>query len=259
MNPEQKKAYKILIVEDEKEIREGIEANIKKLGYSISGVANSYEKAIESAKQDFPHIALCDFQLFDHKDGADVANQLRKMGNLSIVYLTQFSQDTIKRKILQTNPSGYLLKGEYTPETLDIHIQLAIQQYHKAGQDPLLNIKEGKLFVWDRGRYHVVKIDDILYLEADGDNTIFFTVKKLIDSNQGFGKVVTGLKNTSIQRVGRSHAVNLDKIDNFDNRASFVVLDTSGVSKHVTSYVGFNSTISVTQAYRDKLKNIFLG
>ena len=107
---------KILIVEDESIVALDIRSALRKLNYEVTDMVTSYEQAIQSVKNNCPDIALLDINLQNSKDGIAIAKKLQKMMDISVVYLTAFSDDDTLQRAVKTNPLGYILKPFTRPE-----------------------------------------------------------------------------------------------------------------------------------------------
>ena len=118
---------KILIVEDESIVALDIRSALRKLNYEVTDMVTSYEQAIQSVKNNCPDIALLDINLQNSKDGIAIAKKLQKMMDISVVYLTAFSDDDTLQIEVKTNPLGYILKP-FTRAELKSSLILAIHK-----------------------------------------------------------------------------------------------------------------------------------
>jgi len=85
---------KILIVDDEPDIREFIEYNLVKEGYEVETAENG-EKGLQKAKSFFPDLILLDIMMPD-MDGIEVCSELRSMDDFKdtvIAFLTARKED----------------------------------------------------------------------------------------------------------------------------------------------------------------------
>jgi two-component system alkaline phosphatase synthesis response regulator PhoP len=85
---------KILVAEDEKDIRELVELTLKLAGHSVTSAANG-EEAIKSAKKEHPDLILLDFRM-PRMNGDEAAQKLKAMDeftNTPIAFLTARDQD----------------------------------------------------------------------------------------------------------------------------------------------------------------------
>jgi PAS domain S-box-containing protein len=82
------KKAKILIVEDEAIIATEIENQLQSLGYEITSIVDTDEKAIQKAGEDKPDVILMDIRIKGAMDGIDVAEVIRNRFDIPVVFLT---------------------------------------------------------------------------------------------------------------------------------------------------------------------------
>src|SRR2546429_1829248 len=98
----------VLIVEDEPVNAAVIEHQLKKLGYSVAGIATSGEEALEFAQKTKPDVVLMDIQLEGQMDGVEAAIAIRKELGIPVVYLTGNSDEQTLERARTTEAFGYL-------------------------------------------------------------------------------------------------------------------------------------------------------
>lgn len=119
---------KILIVEDENIIAIDIKITLNKLGYSVSSIVNSGEKAIQTVDSDKPDLVLMDISLGGKIDGIDAAAKILENHNLPVVYLTALTDEETLRRARVTEPFGYLLKP-FDERALHSTIEMALYKH----------------------------------------------------------------------------------------------------------------------------------
>jgi signal transduction histidine kinase len=125
-------SLKILIVEDEWIIALDIKRHLSKLGYSVTGMANSAEKALDLVAQTKPDLVLMDIYLQGETTGIEASELIRQQFNLPIVFLTAHADETTLAEVSATHPQGYVVKP-FEEQDLSIAIQLALAN-HRAEQ-----------------------------------------------------------------------------------------------------------------------------
>ncbi len=128
-----KKQHKILVVDDEKDIQEFIEYNLKKEGYEVF-LANNGLEAIEQTKKLKPDLVLMDVMM-PEMDGIEACQQIKSNPSLRqtfIVFLTARAEEyselagfvagaddyiakPIKPKLLLTRIAAILRRKEFVP------------------------------------------------------------------------------------------------------------------------------------------------
>ena len=115
----------ILIVEDDSIIAMDIENRLKKLGYSVSGIVNYAEKAIEKVEELNPDLVLMDIVLKGEMDGIDAAEIIRSRFDIPVVFLTAYADEERFERAKLTIPFGYILKP-FQDRDLKITIEMVL-------------------------------------------------------------------------------------------------------------------------------------
>ncbi|MXS81639.1 EAL domain-containing protein [Nitrosomonas oligotropha] len=145
---------KILIVEDEKIVALDLKRRLTKLGYQVTGMAASGQKALALVDQEIPNIVLMDIHIQGDMDGVEVADQLQKAHSIPIIYLTAYSEEKTVTRAKATKPYGYLLKP-FSDRELHIIIQVSIERYEndillkKNEQHFRLALEAARLGTWE--------------------------------------------------------------------------------------------------------------
>ncbi len=101
---------KIIIVEDELITASFIMKILEQEGFSVTGIFARGEDAIESVMNEKPDLMVMDIILQGNIDGIDTMKQIRSKYNIPFIYLTAYSDESIKERAKGTNPGGYLVK-----------------------------------------------------------------------------------------------------------------------------------------------------
>ncbi|HCY86296.1 MAG TPA: hypothetical protein DHV36_14270, partial [Desulfobacteraceae bacterium] len=101
---------RICIVEDNRIVAEDIRQTLEDIGYEVTGIATSAEKAMALADVTRPDLALMDINLGKGRDGVKVAGQFRDTFNIPVVYLTAHADKATLSRAKKTQPLGYLIK-----------------------------------------------------------------------------------------------------------------------------------------------------
>jgi two-component system phosphate regulon response regulator PhoB len=204
-----KKAYTILIIEDEPDISELIEYSLTQSGYSII-VSDNGEKGIEFARKHSPDLILLDLML-PGINGIDVCRVLKNdkdTSEVSIIMLTALGQEEDIIKGLETGADDYVTKPFSFP-VLEARIQSVLRRVKK---DNIKNenVSNSGIVISSRKReVHIdgKKIEDltftefqILHLLASHPGWVF-TRYQIIDKIRGDNYPVTD-RSVDFQIVG---------------------------------------------------------
>jgi CheY-like chemotaxis protein len=122
---------KILIVEDDLDIVDLLQRQVKALGYD-SIVAGNGKEAVDMATSQLPHLILMDIML-PVMDGLDATRQIREnpiTHSIPIIAVTALSSRRDKEKCLQSGCDDYLSKPftQFTRLQLGSRIEKLLKQ-----------------------------------------------------------------------------------------------------------------------------------
>jgi len=116
----------ILIVEEEIVIAIDLKIRLENLGYYVPGIAVNGKDAIKKTGDKNPDLVLMNVLLDGDVDGIDVAQKIRNLYNIPVIYLTGSSDNTIIERAKIKNPSGFINKPFNDTEIHDA-IELAME------------------------------------------------------------------------------------------------------------------------------------
>jgi DNA-binding response OmpR family regulator len=99
---------KILIVEDEAGLRQGLEINLRHENYETATAADG-EEAIRLFHAEQPDLVLLDLML-PKKSGFEVLDHIRKVSKVPVILLTARGQETDKVRGLRSGADDYVTK-----------------------------------------------------------------------------------------------------------------------------------------------------
>jgi two-component system phosphate regulon response regulator PhoB len=148
----------ILIVDDEEDIIELIQYNLKNEGYSIL-TAEAGEQAIKIAKQARPDLIVLDLML-PGMDGLEVTRYLRsndQTRDLPIVILTAKGEESDIITGLELGANDYISKP-FSPKVLTARIRAILRRRRKESETESEKIKQEGDLIIDRTR-HLVTLE----------------------------------------------------------------------------------------------------
>jgi PAS domain S-box-containing protein len=119
---------KILIVEDNAIVAEGLKDSLLKLGYSVTGIENNKNGAIKNTETKKPDLVLMDIMLYGEISGIEIADYIRSKFNVPVIFLTALSDKTTLQKAKRTQPYGYIIKP-VDEHSLESTIQIALYKH----------------------------------------------------------------------------------------------------------------------------------
>src|SRR5687767_7181612 len=101
---------KILIVEDEVLIAEDLKDMLSSFGMKEVQMAHDKTSALGIIQTFSPKIVLLDIRMEKETDGLEIGKLLKGNPDISYIYITAHSDVAMVKKILETEPSGYITK-----------------------------------------------------------------------------------------------------------------------------------------------------
>lgn len=114
--------YRVLLADDEEEIRTGISRKIDwpRLGFSLVGEAGNGEEALELAEQLRPDVVLTDIKM-PFMDGLELCRRLRQsLPAAKLVVFSGFDDFEYARQAVGMGVSEYILKPINAPELMEV-------------------------------------------------------------------------------------------------------------------------------------------
>ncbi len=119
---------RLLIVEDEPLIAEGIALHLKNSSFTVSGIAYDAEEAINQIDNNTPDIAILDINLESGKDGIAIAEHINNHSPFPFIYLTSYSDKPILDRAKKTTPYGFIVKP-FNKNTLLATLEIAMNNF----------------------------------------------------------------------------------------------------------------------------------
>lgn len=173
--------YKVLVVDDESDILELLQYNLKKEGFEVK-TSTDGRKGVEIAKIFIPDIILLDIMM-PHQDGVETCRQLREMPELQdafIIFLTARAEEYSEVAAFDVGADDYITKP-IKPRALMSRINALFRRGSKKKEDNN-QVKIGNLHI-DRTSYTVAvgetqvilprKEFELLYFLAQNPNKVF--------------------------------------------------------------------------------------
>lgn len=123
-------SYNVLVVDDEKEIRDAIEIYLKNEGVKVIKACDGKE-ALQILKKQEIHLIILDIMM-PNLDGISTTYRIREIRNIPIIMLSAKSEDTDKILGLQVGADDYVTKP-FNPMELVARVKSQIRRYVALG------------------------------------------------------------------------------------------------------------------------------
>ena len=221
---------KILIVEDELIIAEDIKLQLIKLGYRVTGISKTYEKAIALLEEDLPDLLLIDIVLKGEKDGINLAQFVKEKYDLPVIFLTSHADKHTVEKAKKVKPEGYLLKP-FKKEDLYASIEIAFSNYietqasmqaSKVFDNENSQVIKNSIFVKKDHLLIKIRFDELKWLKAERNYVELHCEDKMHLTRSTLAEFLDKLPHDQFIQVQRSYAVNVDHITAIEFSTIFI-------------------------------------
>lgn len=218
---------RVLIIDNDSSIREGLSSLLKKLCPQISEISEADGvstglKAIDNLK---PEIVFLDVEM-DDGTGFELVQKLGNY-NFQLIFITAHNKYAVNA--FKFSAIDFLLKP-IDPMDLVLSINKAISQKKnrdlehqvKLLEESLQNInslkiQDRKIALNDGNVIHYIKVNDIIYCQADGSYTVFHLMNsKKIMVSKLLKEYEDLFSDFSFLRTHHSYLINTSKISKFD-------------------------------------------
>ncbi len=138
----------VLVVDDEKKIRETVRAYLEREGYAVFE-AQAGQQALETAARVKPDLVVLDLMLPD-LPGEEVARSLRQISDVPIIMLTAKASEDERVAGLRIGADDYLTKP-FSPRELVARAEAVLRRAGRARGEPL-SFDNGRLRIDEEAR-----------------------------------------------------------------------------------------------------------
>ena len=234
-------AVRVLIVEDESIVAMDLAAGLEHDGYTVVGIADHFEEAEALFVNNPVDIVLMDIHIHGSRDGVETAAALMKIRQVPLIYLTAFTDAATVERVKHTNPAAFLTKP-YSIGNVRVAIELALHHFAEAktgatgrvlplnsaineekknDKEPFLQLNE-YIFIKQHYKFVKFKPTEILFAAAENNYVNIQTQSQKFLLRLSLSELIERLQFPRLVRVHRSYAVNLDRIDSFDEQSAKV-------------------------------------
>jgi DNA-binding LytR/AlgR family response regulator len=230
---------KVLVVEADSILSQGLSAGLQQYGYTIAGIAGQAEEAVRLFKENDADIILINTHVPGDKDGIDTVLELMKIKRVPVIYLIAFADATTIARIKQTYPVAFLIKP-YDSSNISIAIEMAMHNFMTCGRQDIVTeanlpvlavagtnghdivdkeviLRQGNyIFIKRNFLFVKIKLSEILYLEADGNYVHVVIKDKKFTVRLSLMQVIQKINYSRFARINRSSVVNVDAIKSFN-------------------------------------------
>ena len=210
----------IIIIDDESPARDLIRHYLQAYpDIEIVGEADNGFTAMKLIREQTPHLIFLDVQM-PKLTGFEMLELIDDPP--AIIFSTAFDQYAIRA--FETNAVDYLLKP-FSQDRFDAAVQKALAriQSGSSAQPALQTFRDTaapasltRIAVKDRQQIHVIPVDDIYFIEADGDYVKLHTARSAYLKEKTMKYFEENLPSQQFIRIHRSYIVNVNEVSKIE-------------------------------------------
>lgn len=205
----------ILVVEDDFLNRRLTKKILQENGYQVLEAKNA-DEALAILNKELVDLAILDINLGDGEmDGISLGNLIQNEQKVPFIYLTAYENAKVISEAVATSPYSYLTKP-FKNSDLVASVELAIIKSAKEDRPkPTILVKDCEYKV-------ELPLEDINYIESEGNYLLFHTDKKIFKCRSTIAQIIEVLPTTKFLQVHRAFIVNKDKIEKYNSKSVVV-------------------------------------
>ena len=218
----------VFIVEDELIHAENTKLSVEEAGFGLCGETDNADDALNAILNAKPDVVLMDISLPGKNNGISVARLLREKNGPPVIFTTSFTDTETIKEAAEAMPISYLVKPVST-DNLRAAVTLALNQTRSTSSEEL-EVNDGAVFIKSGNRLQKILIDDILWIEAAGDNYCkVVTSNHQLVSRHTVKKMVEELRSNAFVQTHRAYVVNKHKIDSIHEKEQVIQIATDQI------------------------------
>lgn len=178
--------FKVMVVEDEKTIREMVILYLENSGYEVRGYSDGIS-ALDDYDDFSPHLAILDIMM-KGIDGFDVLEEIRMRSDIPVLMLTARVKEEDRLKGFELGADDYILKP-FSPKEVVSRVDVFIKRIY-GNRSEVLEYKELKLDTTKQLLYKNDKLIEITSREYSILYLFFTNIAKPLTREQIINKAI---------------------------------------------------------------------
>ncbi len=216
-------AIRVLVVEDEPIYADQLELYLQDLGCEFIGPATDARTALALFRTEAIDLVLLDVHLRGPVDGIELAEQLRELRPVPIIFLTSRADDEAFARARPLGPAAYLIKP-VAFDALKRAMALASDSFTGPATaatapgpalPPSAQVPE-TLFIKENGLLEKIRVREIQSVEADNKVCRLVLAGRAVVVRMPLREVMRHLPPERFVQIQRSYYINLDYLERFD-------------------------------------------
>lgn len=201
----------ILLVEDNFLNRRLCKKALSENGYTVLEAKNAAE-ALEILRKEPVTLTILDINLGENEqNGISLGQQIKEKYAVPFIYLTAYENTEIIGQAVSTSPYSYITKP-FKNSDLIASVEIAIRQsQNEKKYKPEILVKDGEFNIQ-------LPVDQINYIESEGNYLLFHTDNKIYKTRSTIKKILEELSENTFVQTHRAYIVNRNKIVKFSSK-----------------------------------------
>ncbi len=236
---------RVLIIDDEEIWRLAVSQTLNQLGYTIAGLADTFENAVTLLNTDNYDIVLLDINLKCRTSGIELGKMLNQLYKKPYIYITGNLDILSTQQVIDSKPSAYLLKPVNTT-SLIVAIQNALEHFNNTPSFPITTKTEQDTFFFVKHGTKYKKMDwtNIAFLRSEKNYTILYNTSD--NSEHAIRSTLTRTIKQIIPPYLQNQFVQINRSEALQISYIIEIRDEEIKTKH--------GTFTVTDGYYNTLK-----
>lgn len=217
---------KIFVVAEDSSFASDLNALVRELEYDLIDIVDNYDVVEEIIETNNPDLILMDIKIDGHLKGIELARRIEKKYQVGVIFMTSPDNQRYLNQAKATENFGYLIKP-FSKSKLQSKIELAMinithsesSTSKEIAQDQKWNegmILENCVFIKRNNILEKVEINDIEFIQSEGNYCVISTEKKKYALKMSLIKVKKMLDSQRFLRVNKRHIINMSLISSID-------------------------------------------
>jgi len=215
----------ILLVEDNFLNQRLCKKALAENGYTVLEAKNAKE-ALEILRKEPVTLVILDINLGENEqNGILLGQQIKEKYSIPFIYLTAYENTEMIGQAVSTSPYSYITKP-FKNSDLIASVEIAIRQSQNDKKyKPEILVKDGEFNI-------LLPVDEINYIESDGNYLLFHTDNKIYKTRSTIKKILEDLSENAFVQTHRAYIVNRNKIVKFSSKNIMIGETAIPVSDH---------------------------
>lgn len=217
---------KILLVEDEELFADQVEMLLDKMGHDLIDICDNSTHAVNVLNQHTIDLILMDIHIRGDLDGIELASLIKEKWNIPTIFITSLKDDLTFNRANRVGATNFIIKP-FDQLQLQRAIELATHDINNTTVSD--SIDENSIFFKKQGKLIKIALDDILYMEADGQYTQIHTSSERFIFRKPLSELADELSSIDFVQTHRSFMVRKDKITSVNLKDQTVHIEDTSI------------------------------